>query len=278
MRQRPCGQMPVPTATARSSWSSAPALLDVQLDERRRPGAAPRRRGPACAGSRPARVSASAMLTPSPSASARARSGASAPVISRDPAQATPNRAPSSSPNTATPSGRAGTNPPRAQGVDGGERGDDAERPVEGAAVGHGVQVRAEDDTRAASVRWRSVGIAPPGPEVAGPVVDEVEPPGGRLAGEPLPQVGVLARPGEAPVAAGARMPPDPGEVGPHPVEGRPLPRREATFLASQRHEGGHPGWAAGGRARGARARVEPAYSAIGTRRPPASAACSASG
>ena len=54
---------------------------------------------------------ASAIVTPSPSVSARARSGDSAPVSSRDPAQATPNRAPSSSPKFTTPTGWAGTWP-----------------------------------------------------------------------------------------------------------------------------------------------------------------------
>ena len=98
--------------------------------------------------------------------------------------------------------------PLRAQGVDRGERADDAERAVERAAVGHRIQVGAGDD--AGPVR---VGIAPPGDEVAGPVGGDVEPPCRGLAGEPLPQVGVLPGPGEPPVPAGAAAP-EVGEVG----------------------------------------------------------------
>src|SRR6516225_1055628 len=67
--------------------------------------------GPIRPGSYPAAAIASASVTPAASASARARPGSMAPVISRLPRQATPNRPPSSSLNAATPSGRAGTRP-----------------------------------------------------------------------------------------------------------------------------------------------------------------------
>ena len=51
-------------------------------------------------------------------AARRARSAVIAPVSSREPAQATPNRAPSSSTKLTTPIGRAGVKPFRAQGID----------------------------------------------------------------------------------------------------------------------------------------------------------------
>ena len=80
--------------------------------------------GRAVAGSRPAARIASAIVVPSASRSARARSAGSAPVITREPAQATPNRAPSSSPKLATPSGTPRREPAVAQRVDGGEGAD----------------------------------------------------------------------------------------------------------------------------------------------------------
>ena len=67
-------------------------------------------------------------------------------MISREPAQATPKRAPSSSPKLTTPIGRAGVNPLLAQGIQRGEGRHDTERAVERAAVGHRVEVRADHD------------------------------------------------------------------------------------------------------------------------------------
>ena len=104
---------------------------------------------PRVSGSRPAPRHASAIETPSASVSARARSASRAPVMMREPAQATPKRAPSSSTKLTTPSGTSGSTPRLAQRVDGREGADDPERAVEGAAVGHGVEVRADDDARA---------------------------------------------------------------------------------------------------------------------------------
>ena len=102
--------------------------------------------------------------------------------------------------------------PVRAQHVERGERADDAERAVERAAVGHGVQVGAGDD--AGPIR---VGIAPPGDEVARPVGRDVQPPGLGLAREPVPQLGVLPGPGEPPVPAraGASEVSEVGQPGP---------------------------------------------------------------
>ena len=121
MRHRPCGQMSVPMATARAgserssvpSGASASALPCSTCSSTKRADAADglvvaaeRRRGRV----RPARQ-ASAIVTPSPSASERARSASRAPVMMREPAQAMPKRAPSSSTKLTTPSGTSGSNP-----------------------------------------------------------------------------------------------------------------------------------------------------------------------
>ena len=98
----------------------------------------------------------------------------------------------------------AGVKPVLAQQVHARRAPHDAERPVEGAAVGHRVEVRADDDAGVPGGD-RGVRVTPPGPLVAHPVGREVEASGGALAGEPLPQVVVLAGPGEpvvAPVSA----------------------------------------------------------------------------
>ena len=60
----------------------------------------------------PFRRIASAMLIPLASRNARARSGLRTPLIIRDPAHETPNRAPSSSTKLTTPIGRCGAKPP----------------------------------------------------------------------------------------------------------------------------------------------------------------------
>ncbi len=67
--------------------------------------------GPMPPGSSPAAVIALARLTPPPSRRSRAAAGSTAPVSSRLPRQARPNRPPSSSVNAATTTGRAGTKP-----------------------------------------------------------------------------------------------------------------------------------------------------------------------
>jgi len=67
--------------------------------------------GPSSSGCWPAARIASAMVIPSASRSASARSGLRTPVITRDPAHETPNRAPSSSTKFTTPIGRCGRKP-----------------------------------------------------------------------------------------------------------------------------------------------------------------------
>ena len=145
-RHRPCGQIALATPTGASSVDQRAALLDVQLDE----GADAGRAGPGPAppaGRR--RPCASAKRDPVAVAQRRrAVAGSIAPVSSREPRQATPNRAPSSSANAAT-ADRPGRGDARgAQLVDGEERADDAERPVVRPAVRHRVEVAAGDAPR----------------------------------------------------------------------------------------------------------------------------------
>jgi hypothetical protein len=101
-----------------------------------------------------------------------------------------------------------------AQFVEGGEGGDHAEGPVEGAAVGHGVQVRAGDD----GVAGRRV--AEPRPLVAVAVDLVLQAAGLGLHAEPEPAVRVGRGPGEAAVAAGGGAAADGRERPPHGVEG----------------------------------------------------------
>jgi hypothetical protein len=112
------------------------------------------------------------------------------------------------------------------QRVDGEQGADDAERPVERAAAGHAVEVAAGDD---GAVGRR----APPGPLVAVAVDLDLEPPPGRLGGEPLPEPQVDTRPREPVVATGARIATHALEIAPDPVEGgaqqRAVGRRPAT-------------------------------------------------
>ena len=135
-----------------------------------------------------------------------------APVMTREPAQATPNLAPSSSVKLTTPTGRCGWKPPCAQEVDGGEGTHHAERAVEGPAVRHRVEVRADDDPRVAGGDGAHPGhpTRPTGcPSGRSSGRDRGR---SHSAGEPLAQVVVLAGPGEAVVAPGvavhARSPP----------------------------------------------------------------------
>src|SRR5699024_9678458 len=100
------------------------------------------------------------------------------------------------------------------------ETGDHAERTVEGTPVGHGVQVAAGDDAALPRLPDVGVGVTPPGPLVADPVLDQVQPAGGRLAREPLPQRRVLGGPRVAAVATGRPVTAGPGEVTPHRCEG----------------------------------------------------------
>ena len=137
--------------------------------------------------------------------------------------------------------------------------------------------MRAEDDPGAVTS-----GSPHHAQQVAGAVLDEVEPARGRLPGEPLAQVGVLAGPGVAPVAPGAGMPPDPREIGPHPVEAGRGDDTGVVLKATFRTPGVlkvafTDTTARRTRAARVRARAQPSprppASRIGTRTPPASAA-----
>ena len=190
-RHRPCGQMPLGDADRQRPRRPGRGPARRAARPGCRPGAASRRRG------RAARDPARPRASPRPAwcrrrrSSDRARSASSAPVSSREPAQAMPNRAPSSSVKLTTPSGRAGTTPCSRIRSTRGERADDAERAVVGTAVGHRVQVAARHDPGAVGV-----GVAPPRPLVAVAVHDEVQAAPRGLAGEPLAagQVGWASR------------------------------------------------------------------------------------
>ena len=109
-RHRPCGQMSLPTATGWSRSTRArpcSTCSSTKLPIRRRASSS----RPIWCGSRPAALRASAIVVPSASVRLRARRAVIAPVMTREPAQATPNRAPSSSTKFTTPIGRDGWNP-----------------------------------------------------------------------------------------------------------------------------------------------------------------------
>lgn len=111
-RQRPCGQMAeaMPTGSpvrsrARpcSTWSSTNAPIRAS-----RSGS-----GPMVPGSYPAPSMAAGRVIPAPSRSRWASATASCPAASRDPTQARPKRAPSSSPKLVIASGRVNSTPLR---------------------------------------------------------------------------------------------------------------------------------------------------------------------
>ena len=179
-----------PTPTGRSEVDQAAALLDVQLDEARRCGAASRRRGRAGRGSRPGRCHRLGQRRRRRRRSGPARSvGVSAPVSSREPAQATPNRAPSSSAKLTTPIGRAGSNPRVAQQRRARRRRDTTPSGPSNAPPS-GTESRCDPTTTPGPSR-RGRPTRPTGCR-CGRVVS-VQPARGRLAGEPLAQRRVLA-------------------------------------------------------------------------------------
>ena len=110
-----------------------------------------------------------------------------------------------------------------AQHIDGREGTDHAEWPVEGAAVGHRIQVGPDGDTRPAG-RHRRVRITPPRPLVPGAVRCQVQAATLAFTGEPFPHVAVLAGPGEPPVPTRRAVPPDRRDRRPHLVEGHDVP------------------------------------------------------
>ena len=198
-RHRPCGQMSVPRATG---WSRSISPRPCSTCSSTK---APTRRsvsgsGPSSSGSRPAERRASAMVTPSLSRRPSARSDARAPVITREPAQATPNRAPSSS-----------------------QKFDDAEGPLRLEAV-----VAQRSSAAKALTTPSGPSYAPPSgtlsrcePVTTPGVVSgsphhahwlpirsggQVQSAADGLAGEPLPQIVVFARQGVPAVAAGLRV------------------------------------------------------------------------
>ena len=146
----------------RAAVDEVAALLDVQLDEACRPSGQQR---PAEAGSSPATPSRRAGDAVAVAQLARLRPSESRRSPAASPRQASPNREPSSSTNTATPIGRAGTNPALAQQVDRRQRGHHAQRAVVRPAVEHRVEVRAGQHRRGpGSVAGRR---PPPGDQVA---------------------------------------------------------------------------------------------------------------
>ncbi len=107
------------------------------------------------------------------------------------------------------------------QRVDGGEGGDDTEGSVIRPAVRDRVEVGADRDAAVPGrdgVVHAARPVPPPGPLVAHPVLDQVQPAAGALGGEPLAEGVVLAGPGKTPVAAG-RYAADRPQLGPHAVE-----------------------------------------------------------
>ena len=153
---------------ARTAGQRHPSLLDMQLDvfaDARQPGRVCSRGGRVVAGrdhrlgERDARVVAQRS----------ARSAGIAPVSIRDPRQATPKRAPSSSEKATTATGRSGRHPDACSRSMAANARRDAERTVPVAAARHAVEVRPDHQRRAGQ---RGV---PPRPQVAVAVGLDVE-------------------------------------------------------------------------------------------------------
>ena len=100
--------------------------------------------------------------------------------------------------------------------VEGGEGGDHAERAVIGAAVGHGVEVRAEHERGRRRVDARR---DPPGPQVGVAVGLDVEPAGPRRGHEPLPAVELRGVERIPAIAPGGGVATDRRELRPERVE-----------------------------------------------------------
>ena len=177
------------------------ALLDVHLD----PGADARQEAGAArvvSAVTPRGAARSRSTQPSGSVRASTSSTSSSPASAREPKIAAPKRGPSSSTIAPTASGRgaprrgAPPRPPRSR--------DDAERAVEGAAVGDRVEMRADGVERAvARARLDR-------PEVGGRILHELEPERrcasrgttSRAASSPGPQAMRFQPPGSCPIAA----------------------------------------------------------------------------
>ncbi len=211
MRQRPCGQIPRATpsgarASMRPRWPGSLAAAGRCSTGRcpcstcsstndgdrgdRDPG-----RGRARRGSRPAARIASSRRTPSRSTSARARSGSSAPVISREPRQAMPNRPPSSSTNATTETVDGGVSPASCSARIAANALATPSGPSRAPPSRHAVEVRAEHQAATRLLPLMR-------PEVAVAVHLGLEAERRRLGEEPAAHRRVRVRPGEAVVAA----------------------------------------------------------------------------
>ena len=224
-RQRPCGQMSLPTPTEWprstrcrpcSTCSSTNAPIRASVSSSR----------PRMAGSRPARRIASAIVTPSLSVSPRARSAPRAPVMTRDPAQATPNLAPSSSAKFTTPTGRDGAKPSCRSWSTAARAPTTPSGPSK--APPSGTESRCEPMTTPGSPAATAASGSPHQAHWL-PIRSVVRssPRVSALAGEPLAQVVVLAGPGEPVVPAGLAVDAEGLEVVPHPSEPRSGPAVE---------------------------------------------------
>lgn len=147
----------------------------------------------------------------------------------------------------------------RPQFIERGEGGHDSEGPVEGAPVGHGVEVRPGDDGVPLG------GVPQPGPLVAVPVDLVGQSAGFGLLLEPGPALGVGPGPGEAPVAVGVGVPADGEQLAPHLLEGGGAVALDRSGRAMALDRCG-----------GAALRHAPSPSRIGTRTPRSSATDSA--
>ena len=173
---------------------------------------------PIWCGSRPAALSASAIVVPSASVRLRARRAVIAPVMTREPAQATPKRAPSSSTKLTTPMGRDGWKPLSRNESTAARALTTPSGPSN--APPSGTLSRCEPVTTPLSpCAARRVWVSPPGPLVAHPVLGEVEAARRALPGEPLAQVVVLTGPRVATVATALGAASDRLQVGPHRLE-----------------------------------------------------------
>ena len=176
-RQRPCGQIALADPDRGVAVDQRAALLDVQLDEGADPAQRPRRPGRARRGRRRRARIASAIVVPSASVSAAGPVGVER--AGEQPGAGAGDAEPGAllvgeAGDADRPAGSAAARPSRSSAA---KADDDAERPVERAAVGHRVEVAADDEARAAGV-----GIRRPRPQVAGPVGHDVQPAGRRLA------------------------------------------------------------------------------------------------
>ena len=152
------------------------------------------------------------------SVSPRARSAPSAPVMTREPAQAMPKRAPSSSAKLTTPTGRAGAKPSCRSSSTAASAATTPSGPSK--APPSGTESRCEPMTTPGSPAATAASGSPHQAHWL-PIRSVVRssPRSAHSPGEPLPQVVVLAGQGETVVAAAVAVEPEALEVVPHPPE-----------------------------------------------------------